>query len=261
MICYLCGKSIEGARSRDHAVPASLIQRSQPKVKGYDYAGALPTHPECNNRFGPETYAVRAIEFLAALGQPDFLLERQHVAAPDIKIMAINAGLLPNFTEADLRFFKMIDVRDVDQGAWSSPEFFRDKERTNPIRQAVFVSLSVLAKSAAALLCKRHGVAPSSYWRIHAFAYTGAPPSLSFDDAFGPTKPFDDDLQPWIHEMGGGNYFIAYKARGTLIFFLFALIDNQAVPGVRALLRDADHLFFQGSAINDLLTTGWKTLS
>ena len=60
-ICYLCGLSISCQKSDDHVIPKQLITRKQPKVKGFEYAGKLPSHAECNNRFGPE------ISFLISL--------------------------------------------------------------------------------------------------------------------------------------------------------------------------------------------------
>ena len=48
--CYLCGELIqETDESADHVVPKALLERTQPKVKGFAYAGILPTHSRCNN--------------------------------------------------------------------------------------------------------------------------------------------------------------------------------------------------------------------
>ena len=88
-ICYLCSTPILNKPSGDHAVPLSLIERSQPKMKGYDYAGLVPTHANCNNRFGPETYTAKALDLLVVWGDPEAFLVRQHVADPNIKILEI----------------------------------------------------------------------------------------------------------------------------------------------------------------------------
>ena len=63
-LCYLCRKSIEedNVESGDHIVPKQFIKRSQPKAKGFDYAGKLPSHKECNNRFGPKLIAKRQLQ-------------------------------------------------------------------------------------------------------------------------------------------------------------------------------------------------------
>ncbi|MDP2821630.1 MAG: hypothetical protein Q8O52_02970 [Sulfuritalea sp.] len=68
-ICYLCGKEIaeNDVNSDDHAVPRQMIARTQPKVKGFDYGGVVPTHEECNNEFGPETYCVKALKLIEVL--------------------------------------------------------------------------------------------------------------------------------------------------------------------------------------------------
>jgi hypothetical protein len=227
-------------------------------MKDYDYGGVLPTHPDCNNRFGPETYVARALEFLAALAEPDCMLERQHRDNPSIKILALNSAFLPNFEEGDLRFFKMLDVRNVDEDTWSAPEFFEGKERTNPVMKALFVTFSVLAKSAAAVLYKRHRISIPDCWRIHAFAYTGADPASLLGDIFGPMKPFDDGLLLYVHKLEDGNFLVVYKARGTLMYFLFALVESPRTAAVLGQFPEPDQFYFEGANLNALQTTGWK---
>ena len=71
-ICYLCGKEIVGSEeSGDHAFPKTLLKREQRKAKGFDYGGKLPTHENCNNTFGPERFARKALELLQVLNNPD----------------------------------------------------------------------------------------------------------------------------------------------------------------------------------------------
>ena len=48
--CYLCGTPLEKTGlSQDHVVPKTLRVRKQSKVRGFRYAGTLPTHRKCNN--------------------------------------------------------------------------------------------------------------------------------------------------------------------------------------------------------------------
>ena len=66
--CYLCGTPLEKTGvSQDHVVPKTLRVRKQSKVRGFRYAGTLPTHRKCNNEFGPETYVGKALDLIAAL--------------------------------------------------------------------------------------------------------------------------------------------------------------------------------------------------
>lgn len=167
-----CSSIITGPSTRDHAVPKGLIQRSQPKAKGYEYGGVLPTHPECNNRFGPETYAAKAMDLLRVRTHPSFMLELPHPKDPAIRIATVNSDLLPHFTKADLSYFEMMDGRETFEQAMASPAFFKDEKRSNPVKQALQTSLSVLAKSAAALLFTRFRIAPPRRWQIAAFPYS-----------------------------------------------------------------------------------------
>jgi len=257
-VCYLCSSVIDETPSGDHAVPASLITRAQPKVKGYDYAGLVRTHADCNNRFGPETYVVKALDLIAAWGDPEIFLERQHATNPDIKILAIDAERFPSFTEGDLRFFKIIDLRDVDQSDWSSPEFFADKKRSNPQRDALIVALSVLAKSSASLLIKRHQVEVPPEWKIYAFPYAGATEDLDFDQFLGETKPFEIDVKVWIKQLDTQDWFVIYKARGVLLFMVFAFSGTDVLATVGSRFADTDRYYFEGRTLNALLSTGWK---
>ena len=66
-LCYLCGEPLVPAdHSADHVVPKVLIERDQPRVKGFDYDRTLPSHQACNNQFGPETYASKALDLISA---------------------------------------------------------------------------------------------------------------------------------------------------------------------------------------------------
>lgn len=261
--CYLCSSIIAGPSTRDHAVPKGLIQRSQPKAKGYEYGGVLPTHPECNNRFGPEAYAAKAMDLLRVCTDPSFMLELRHPKDPSIRIATVNSDLLPQFTKADLGYFGMIDGRETFEQAIASPAFFKDKRKSNPVKQALQTSLSVLAKSAAALLFTRFRIAPPGKWQIIAFPYSqnDANSELNFDEEFGgPSKPFDDGLQLWMKPMEDGNFFAIYKARGPMVFFLFVFGDTRQVRAIRARFADGDHYYFEGTTIKAMLSTGWTKL-
>ena len=260
--CYLCGKSLESSPpSDDHAVPVALITRSQPKVRGFDYAGTLRTHEDCNNRFGPETYVVKSLELLEFLASSDGNAMYQHRTHPDIQIQALDASKLPSFTARDNSFFKLIDVRDSDYAEWSNPDFFRDKPRTNPTRDALLVALSVLAKSAAALLIKRKLHSVPSAWRVYAVPYSGATDQLDFDHILGETQPFDSGVKAWLHRLDGGDdWLVLYRARSVLVYLVFVFGSHNALAILKLQFPEADIHEFTGTALNDLLTVGWHNV-
>ena len=261
-ICYLCGLPIRGAHpSGDHVVPATLISRSQPKVRGFDYAGKIPTHAECNNEFGPETYVRKALDLLVLLHSDDGKTVYKHRDHPDIEFQALDASKLSRFTVRDLAFFKIIDMREEDYGKWMDPGFFDNKSKTNASRDALLVALSVLAKSAAALLIKRHLTTVPNLWRIYAGAYVGDARKLDFDSLLGATVPFDTDLKVWIRPMDFANeYLVIYRTGNLLVYFFFLLSSRHEPPEIRQFFSDADIYCFIGSSFKDLLNNGWQKI-
>ncbi|GAG47616.1 unnamed protein product, partial [marine sediment metagenome] len=196
---YLCGEEIEGLASKDHVFPKQFIKRKQPKVKGFAYAGVLPTHEECNNKFGAERMCQKSLQLIDALYNPEFLI-LQHKNNPEIEIMAFDSDCLLGFTKSDREFFKIIDARNTSIKELSDTEFYKDKTKTDPRKQALNIALSVLAKSAAAVLVRRYDISPNTSWRILCIPYHGASPELNFDDLLGNTKPFEVGVKLWVDE-------------------------------------------------------------
>lgn len=257
-LCYLCGKAIEDQASGDHVVPATFIDRVQPKARGYDYAGKLPTHAECNNRFGPETYVSKAIDFIIFLESDDGHVVFRHRDRPDVEMQALDASKLPGFTQRDIEFFKLIDVREMDQPDWSNPEFFWGKQRTNPKRDSLGVALSVLAKSAAALLVKRGLKYVPQEWRIYAIPHIGATDEINFDEILGPTLPFATGFRAWIGIIDEGpDWMVIYRAKSVLIYFVFVFGKHNAVVRLKEQFSDAQVFEFIGEALNEMLQRGW----
>ncbi len=154
---------MEAKATKDHAVPKHLVGRRQPKVKGFDYGGSIPVHSGCNNGFGPEAYAAKALELIAVLHNTNCVSTYRHRDDPSVVMMTVNAECLKSFTRHDLRFFKLIDARAQTAIDLAVPSFFAGKRKTNPIRDALFVALAVLTKSAAALLV---AVASRLMWKL-----------------------------------------------------------------------------------------------
>lgn len=259
--CYLCGKEITTPLvSKDHVVPRQFILRKQPIEKGYDYAGKLPTHKECNNRFGPEVYCQKAIVLIKALYDQNCFLVREHKCDPNIRIMALNSECFHGFTEADLKYFKFIDVSNVDYQVWSDPSFFKDKNKSNPKRLALNTALSVLCKSSAALLVSRKLTSLPPHWRVLAGPFIGAE-NLEFDEIFGETKPFEIGVKAWVKKLETEDWLVAYKASGIFVYFIFGLVNLSASRTLLApLFEDADEFLFEGSSLMKLLDWNWKKL-
>lgn len=260
-ICYLCGIEIANgdAISDDHAVPRQLITRKQPKAKGFDYGGFLPTHEKCNNEFGPETYCIKALKLIAVLYDANCVSELQHKEDTSIAMMAINADCLKGFTQRDLTFFKFIDVRERPVEEFSAPTFFAGKPKTNPVRDALFTALAVLTKSAAALLVARHLCEIPPRWRVLAIPYTGATEAADFDEIFGNTKPFDVGVNVWLRRFDLGNWFALYRAQNILVFFLFRFSETDTIwNGMIDRFQDAERLSFEGKHINELIDYQWR---
>lgn len=257
-ICYLCSLPVNRNATGDHVIPKLLISRAQPKAKGFDYGGELPTHEECNNRFGPETYCIKALKMIAVLHDPKCVRKFQHRKDSSIRMMALNSGCLKEFTKRDLAFFKFIDVSDKTFTEFSRPSFFSDKPKTIPIRDALFVALAVLTKSAAALLVARHLHEPPSSWQVLAIPYTGAIDAYDFDGIFGETKPFDVGVKVGLRRFESGDWFALYRARNVLVFFLFRLSNSDDNwNGMLARFQDAERLSFSGPRLTDLIDYQW----
>ena len=173
--------------------------------------------------------------------------------------MALNSACLKEFTKRDLVFFKFIDVRQKSVADFSTPSFFSDKPKTLPIRDALFVALSVLTKSAAALLVARHLQVPPPSWNVLAIPYTGATEAHDFDAIFGSTKPFDVGVKVWLRRFESGDWFALYRARSVLIFFLFRLSPSaENWNGMVERFPDAEKLAFTGARLMDLIGYRWQ---
>ena len=260
IICYLCGKKIgEDVVSEDHAVPRQFIKRKQPTVKGFDYAGVLPTHQECNNRFGAERMCQKSLQLIDVLHNPDCVSIHQHKDNPEIEIMAVNSDCLSEFTNTDLEFFKFNDVRNTAIEEWSDTDFFRDKRKTDPLKQALNIGLSVLAKSAAAVLVKRFGISPDTLWRILCIPYHGASPKLDFDDLLGNTKPFEIGVKLWVIEpFKNGDFFAIYKSQHVLLYIFFWFSGEAgSIDEIRRIFNEAEHLYFESPRLIELSEYDW----
>ena len=152
----------------------------------------------------------------------------------------------------------MIDVRELDVSELSDPGFYTGKIKTNPIREALPLVLSVLAKSAAALLIKRYLNVVPNFWRIYAQPYIGDLSQFDLSEIVGDSKPFDRGLRVWVIELPHGNWHVVYAAEDTLIYLTFAFNDRRRLLlELKASHPDAHTLKFSGTCVNELLVSGW----
>lgn len=258
-ICYLCGKEITEEISKDHVFPKQFIKRTQPKAKGFDYAGTLPTHPECNNRFGSEKMCKKAMLLLSVIHNPEAHIIRQNRYNQDITIMAINSDYLREFNDADLNFFQMYNAKQNSIEDFRKPEYFADKRKANLHKQTTNIAITVLVKSAAAVLVAKFGVSPKSSWRILAIPYIGKLDRLDFDTILGETKPFEIGIKLWVSKFENADYFAVYKSQDILLWLVFGFSTNNGnIHGVAERFPEADHLLFDGATLNELVKYDWS---
>jgi hypothetical protein len=258
--CYLCGKMVEAHESSgDHVVPKTFIEREQPRVKGFDYAGKLPSHRSCNNAFGPETYAVKALDLIAALYDEDCTFEYRHPANPDLQMMVLRSTCLPSFTSRDLSYFKIINATSKSKDEIHDLELLEGRRPVNPKRQSLFTALAVLTKSAAALLVSRKLFTTPSAWDVLAIPHVGDAHELDFDDIFGETTPFDSEVKVWLAQLETNDYLVIYRIKRVVVYFLFRLSDVPAAYNrMLEQFTGGSRLRFQGKNLMELVSYTWR---
>ena len=156
-------------------------------------------------------------------------------------------------------FFKFIDVRESPVADFSTPAFFSGKPKTSLMRDALFTSLAVLTKSAAALLVARHLHKVPPQWRVLAIPYSGATDAIDFDEIFGNTQPFDIGVKVWLRRFESGDWFALYRAQNILVFFLFRFSETDTIwNGMIEKFQGADRLCFEGEHLNALINYQWR---
>ncbi len=137
-ICYLCGEEIiNEIPTGDHVISRQFITRNQPKVKGFDYGGELPTHRDCNTRFGPEKMCSKALQVLGAINIGQIYTNSQN---PTISIQTFRKEELSSFSKEDCEFFGLIDTPNNNYEGWAhNSDFFKDKKRRSLVLQYYYV--------------------------------------------------------------------------------------------------------------------------
>ncbi|MFQ5688611.1 MAG: hypothetical protein ACE5GV_18360 [Candidatus Scalindua sp.] len=257
----MCGKEIiESDDSGDHAFPKTLLKREQPKAKGYDYGGKLPTHETCNNTFGPERFVRKAIELLQILNNPDSYSTFQNVKHPDIEIMVIDSTFLSDLSEQEKEFFKINDVRNEKYSDWTDPETIRRHEKINPFLIPWNTALSVLAKSAAAILVKRHNIAPENTpWRILAILNYTEDENIDLSKQFGKVKPFDEGIELYIKLFEKSrDYFVVFRYESLIVYLFFAFESGyKNIRLIKKIFSGQNLLLFEKDTLLELKDFMW----
>ena len=261
-ICYLCGQPVDDAvSSGDHVIPRTLLGKRPPKAKGFDYGGKLRTHPECNNRFRDETHFRKALQLLGALYNSNTTLVRPAPGNLNGRVLALNEENLPGFGPRDFQFFGFHDARNDTMASFDDPKYYADKPRADVRKTVLCTTLSVLAKSAAALLASRHLADLPSNWNIVCVPYAGDATGADLSSFFRETRPFATDIRVWTKRFEASSWVSIY-ATGTAMAWFFFLMDDDRnlVEGIRERFPREDCLQFQGRSLMELVGHEWPSV-
>lgn len=259
-ICFLCGEALEGNLDDDHIVQKQFI-KGQPKQKGLDYTGKIEVHESCNKKFGnsssnAEAICPKALQLLKLYYSKKYLL-REKKDDPELRIMAITENDLKGFSKSDLEYFGLIDGRKLPYSEITNSVFFKDKEKIDPFRIPINIALTVLAKSAAALLFSRYSFYPSDRWNIFATSFLGDP-VIDYDHILGDTKPFFPGVKAWIKQYENSDWFCAYKLEELQVYFIFTKSEDLSnINGLKQTLPEFDIVNFRSKKLIDMVGYDW----
>lgn len=261
--CYLCGDFIAlgDQYTEDHVLPKQFIRRTQPKAKGYQYADKIPTHQACNNEFERERFCQRAaalIPLLLDLERTPTFIKKSN---PGHRIVALNAELLPTFGPAELKYFGMIDAREVPYETFTSDEFIIGKPKVIPMKKPAEIWLSVIVKTACAFLIKKGAIEHPTHWRVLVLPFIDEERTFNLEDMFGPMKPFDDGLYIWSGPTEAGDGAAIFR-HGSLVTWVLVTTSrdrtfwNRFVALGEATVGHGGYVF-NGKSLLELVTYDW----
>ena len=259
--CYLCGQAVDGlVGSRDHVIPRAILGKRPPKVRGFDYGGVLPTHPECNNRFGDETYVRMALQLMGALHDSSVTLVQPAPGNQNGRVLALNEEKLTGFGPRDFRFFGIHDARNESMANLGDPGYYADKPPADIRKTVMCTTLSVLAKSAAALLVKRYLAEVPSKWDVVCVPYLGDSTGIDLSSFFEETKPFAEDIRVWTRSFEANSWILIYAANTVTVCFFFLMDDDcNLVVGIQERFPLEECLEFRGEVLMDLVGHDWPS--
>lgn len=257
-LCYLCGKAMDPGQpvTGDHVVPVVFLGKKQPKRPGFDYAGRMPTHQECNNHFSDETYFKQAVHLLELAQSRQMHDPLQISGHASITVLPVTPDQVPRFAGREFRRFGFIDTRAVELQSLKDPAFYADKTRVNLLKTAVQAAIAVKAKSAAALLVKRALREIPTFWRIYAspFEVEGSPDLSRY---FGSIKPFGPNTRASMRQLRSDEWLVVYQHKSFLTFLLFVFHDAEVDPRQVLKAPGCEIHAFSGRALKDLAGYQW----
>lgn len=260
-ICFLCGEVLDGNIDEDHVVQRQFV-KGQPKQRGLDYTGTIEVHESCNDKFGnkssnAESICPKALQLLKVLFNQKYLL-RQKKVDPGLRLIAITEKDLKGFSKYDLEFFRLIDARNLPYSQITKSDFYKDRESIDPFKKPVNVALTVLAKSAAALLFRKHSYYPNGSWQIFATSFLGDP-VIDYDPILGETKPFFPGVKAWIKQYENGDWFCAYKLDELNVYFIFPKTEDLSnINDLKKVMSDYDIVYFRSNRLFDMVGYEWS---
>lgn len=176
-------------------------------------------------------------------------------------MLALNGATLPGFGSRDFRFFGIHDARNDPVEGFDDPAYYVGKPRADLRRTVLCTSLSVLAKSAAALLVSRHLEEPPETWEIVCVWRAGDAMAVDLSPVFGETRPFAPDVRVWTKKLGSCSWNLVY-ATGTAMACFFFLIDDERklIEGIRERFPGEPCLRFQEASLMDLVGHDWPAV-
>jgi len=197
--------------------------------------------------------ATKALELIRALNDPACTF----VGEAAKKVRVLNAACLPDFTQADLDFFGLNDARTATPADLYEPDFFKLMTPANPLDRATKVAISVLVKSAAALLVDQHLAGVPDTWRVLAAPHHSPDPEVCFRSVLGEQLPFDvgTDIHVKRLEERSEDFFVVYTTRHFVLFLYFAFSGdtNFARRVGRAMVSEEGSLMkWEGSRLMEM---------
>jgi hypothetical protein len=271
-ICYLCGAEIKSGekQNNDHVFQKQFLKRSQPKTKGFKYADVLPTHWNCNGRFGEagsnsEVLCKKALALIWILWNSHEFVNKTD---PNVRIIPIdsfqNQDYLKTLSVKDYEFFGIENLTHFPESFKLDPNHLKQKPATDPYEKPIEVSLSVLAKSAAAYLVRWHDISPATFWNILAIPliYSSEEENAKWEPDYGIGDILEEGIKIWVKRWENDDLFVVYQMDLMSTIFQFRITPGSVAGDfywnkVSKEFNFANRYVFKSSQLIDLIGYKW----
>lgn len=176
-------------------------------------------------------------------------------------MLALNEVKLPGFRPRDFRFSGIHDARNDSPEGFDDPAYYVGKPRTDFRRTVVCTSLTVLAKSAAALLVSRHLAELPDSWDIVCVCGVGDAIGADLAPMFRETRTFAPDVRISAKRFERCSWVSVYvTGSATVCFFFLSDSDRKLVEGIRERFAGVPCLRFQASSLTSLVGNDWPAV-